>query len=148
MLGPSVAIPPGIPITVGPAAITCTDLQVGLRVKVGCTDATCTTAAYIEVSPSRPRVRLKLSGAPGACFLLTNNVGCFLTPDVRVKQTKNFLGLPETKPKTQPPVTDLVNFLNNPATVLGVTPGTLEVQCEGVYVVGTGIIATTVQLKK
>ncbi len=44
--------PPGIPITgEGPAVITCTDLQVGGRVKVGCTDATCTTAAYIEFIP-------------------------------------------------------------------------------------------------
>jgi hypothetical protein len=65
-----------------------------------------------------------------------------------VKQTKNFLGLPETKPPTRPTLTDLVNFLNNPATVAGVSPGTLEVTCDGVYVVGTGIFAATVQLKK
>ncbi len=128
--------------------ITCTDLQVGGRVKVGCTDATCTTAAYIEFIPVSAESSIKIVGCAGACFLLTNNAGCFLRPDVRVKQTKNFLGLPETTPPTRPTVTDLVNFLNNPATVPGVTPETLEVKCEGVYVVGTGIFATTVQLKK
>jgi hypothetical protein len=148
VLGPIVAIPPGTPVTLGPLAITCTDLQVGFRVKVGCTDATCATAAYIEVSPVSAESSIAIVGCAGICFQLTSDVACFLTPGVRVQQNKNFLGLPDTKPKPKPTPTDLVNFLTNPATVPGVTPGTLEVQCEGLYVPGAGIFATTVHLKK
>jgi len=132
----------------GPLVITCGDLQVGLRVKVGCTDATCATAAYIEVSPVSAESSIKIVGCVGECFQLTSNVACFLTPDVQVKQNQNLLGLPDSKPKPKPTVADLVNFLNNPATVPGVTPGTLEVQCEGLYVRGIGIFATTVHLEK
>ena len=116
VLGPIVAIPPRTPVTLGPLAVTCANLQVGLRVKVGCTDATCATAAYIEVSPVSAESSIKIVGCVGECFQLTSNVACFLTPDVRVQQNKNFLGLPDTKPKPKPTVTDLVNFLNNPAS--------------------------------
>lgn len=151
VLGSGAHIPPGIPITgEGPAVITCADLQVGSRVKVGCTDDTCATAAYIEFIPDSAESSINIVGCGGGCFALKNNVACFLRPDTRVKQNpaKNFLGLPVTTPPTQPTLTDLVNFLTNPATVPGTTPGTLLVQCEGIYLVGTGIVATTVQLKQ
>lgn len=47
VLGVTSVIPAaGIPITgEGPAPITCSDLKVGDRVKVGCTGATCNAAA-------------------------------------------------------------------------------------------------------
>jgi hypothetical protein len=88
VLGPIVAIPPGTPVTLGPLAITCGNLQVGLRVKVGCTDATCATAAYIEVSPVSAESSIAIVGCAGVCFQLTSDVACFLTPDVRVQQNE------------------------------------------------------------
>ena len=145
MLGKTSVIPAaGIPITgEGPAPITCSDLKVGDRVKVGCTGASCGTAAYIKFDPvsaesSESTIPIFCDGALDDTFVLSNGVQCRVVSSTTVKQKKPGFFLGSTP-------LDLINFLC--ATLPG-APGTLEIKCEGIEGPTGTINATKVELKK
>jgi hypothetical protein len=151
VLGRTVVVPVGTPITEGKDPVDCDRLAEGDRVKISCTDETCATAASIKWDPNSAESAIGIvpCGANPLGFRL-KNMACLVDANTEVKQDnkKNFLGLPVTKPPTQPTVADLYAFLCSPTTVWGTTPGTLEVKCTG-YNAGPGKIgATKVELKK
>jgi hypothetical protein len=154
VLGITVAIPDGTPITTdGGKPVDCTKLVEGDRIKVGCTAANCSTAAYVkfEANSTESSVSFEIDCSGNKLgFALQNDVACLVNPATEVKQDtkKNFLGLPVTKPPTQPTVTDLFNFLCAGSTIPGTTPGTLEVKCSGYNAGGGNVDATKVEVKK
>jgi len=130
----------------------CEDLGVGDRVKIGCTDNTCDTAAYVDFGPPISAESSIASITMSFCdcsdpdnwyFTLSNGVTCDYA-DAEIKDKKNFTGGPTTPPTPE----ELCNFLCG--ATLGTTPGTLLVKCEGHYDSGANEIdpATKVELKQ
>ena len=136
----------------GGGVIGCGTLDIGDRVKVGCTDKTCDTAASIKFNPNSSESSVaSVNGCPSATgFTLSNGVLCDLTQEdgptvVKQDKKKNFLGL--VPPSSTGTVADLQAFLCS--ALLGTTPGTLLVKCSG-HVEGpvATIDASKVELKQ
>ena len=137
----------------GGGVIGCGTLDIGDRVKVGCTDKTCDTAASIKFNPNSSESSVaSVIGCPAAVtgFTLSNGVFCDLTQEdgptvVKQDKKKNFLGL--VPPSSTGTVADLQAFLC--AATLGTTPGTLLVKCSGHVEGPPGTIdASKVELKQ
>ena len=101
VLGTAVAIvvPPGTVFTGAP----CSDLDVGDRVKVGCTSNSCGTAAYVAFDPisAESSVSSACAGALPTNFGLSNGVFCHISSTTQVKDKKNRTGFGPTPTPAQ-----------------------------------------------
>lgn len=134
-----------LPVGVGVKGTSCANIEPGDQVKVKCADAACTSAAGIDwkakASAEGPVASVDCEFREG--FTLASGVDCAVDGDTKVQMKK-----PKGVPSWNPTLTTLFDLLCDPNTVLGTTPGTVEVKCEGDDQ-GNGLIAATkVQTKK
>lgn len=130
VLGVTSVLPFGTVIKSGPNQISCEDLNGGERVKVKCADPACETVASLQwkgnVSAEGPVTAADCEEHSG--FQLASGVVCDVDGDTKVKLKKPKGPGPKLPPAT---LEDLFNLLCGEGVILGTTPGTVEVKCEG-----------------
>lgn len=149
VLGVTSVLPVGVEIR----GAACADIQDGDRVKVKCADPACATAAKVEwkakVSAEGPVASADCSDRVE--FTLASGVTCAVdasTPVRAKKPDKHHSSKHGPKPDPKPTMTTVFDLFCAPETVLGTTPGTQEVKCEGMDR-GEGVIdASKVEIKK
>jgi hypothetical protein len=151
VLGVTSVLPVGIVLHDGPRLVDCADLELGDRVKVKCADPACATAASVdwkaEVSAEGPVASADC--VERGHFTLLSGVTCDVDGDTSVKMKRRPGPKPPRGVKPPPPtLDDLFDLLCDEATVLGTTPGTLEVKCVGDDLGGGVIDALKVHSKK
>lgn len=128
-----------LPVGVEVRGSTCEGIETGDFVKVKCADAACTAAAGLtwksKVSAEGPVASVDCEFRQG--FTLASGITCDVDESTKVQMKK-----PKGIQPWHPTLTTLFDLLCAEGTVLGTTPGTVEVKCEGDYV-GDGVIAAS-----
>lgn len=141
VLGVTAVLPVGLVVH----GATCAGIEVGDHVKAKCADAACTSVAGLDwkskVSAEGPVASVDCVNREG--FTLASSVVCDVsdTPHVTMKKPKGATAW-------HPTLATLFDLFCAEGTVLGTTPGTVEVKCEGDDAGDGLIVASKVQSKK